>query len=87
MSAGLGFKAGKAGFCSQVAVGQKGRELWAQRKARDGGQAGAGAGRGAETQMGPRPLPSIELPALWRTDTDTPVKGRAPCREAQTMGA
>lgn len=64
MFAVLGFKAGKAGFCSQVVVGQKGRELWAQQKARDRGQAWAGAGQRAETQVGPRSLSSIELPAL-----------------------
>lgn len=30
----LGLKAGEAGFCSQVVMGQKGRELWSQQKAR-----------------------------------------------------
>lgn len=49
----LGFKARKAGFRSRVVVGPA--ESQRQRP---------GAGQCAETQVGPRSLPSVELPAL-----------------------
>lgn len=87
MLAVLGFTAGKAGFCSQVVEGQKGRELCAQRKARDRGQAGAGAANVQRRRWAPGLCLPYNSQPCWRTDMDTPVKCRAPCRKAQTMGA